>query len=427
MKQRERLLLESIVFASFVIGAASAYGSAPGALDNTFGQGGIVKTSFTNISAGVFLFPPNGDIVAAAGNANYTPTSSGEISVLRFLANGAVDTTFGTQGITTFAFAQNVRDSSYLVSAALQTDGKILVLGTWVHFATFSSSVNEIGVARLNPNGALDTSFGQNGLVTLEVPDPTDTLSVTPIGFLLQSDGKILVTGAEVCSVGCDPLTAFVRFNPNGTLDTTFGQDGTELFHVYGGAPDFLAELTTGDLLTYSRNNIAQYSPSGALRPQVTGGPWVATSTMFTNSDVVQPDGKVLISTTVSGRSYQNFMEQLIRFLPTGGVDWAFENTPFFGIQSVAVQPDDGKIVVDTQVAPAFTAMKLLRFNSDGSVDTTFGSGGSVLTSIAGGALAPGAVTIQPDGKILVGAAFTPTGSSPTFVLVLARYLHLAH
>jgi hypothetical protein len=121
--------------------------------------------------------------------------------------------------------------------------------------------------------------------------------------------------------------------------------------------------------------------------------------------------------------------DRLTRFLPTSDVDWAFENPPFqTEFFDAAVEPDDGKIVVAAPAPPAFTGSNILRFNSDGSVDTTFGNGGTVLLSIPGGTTLAGLVTIQPDGKILVAGSFQPSGSSPhSAVMILARYLHLAH
>ena len=92
MKKRGRWLLGSLFVATFVMGAAPVYGSAPGALDNSFGRGGIVQTTFSNIGAGIVLFQSNGDIVVAAANANPTSLAVESIAVIRFLPNGAVDT-----------------------------------------------------------------------------------------------------------------------------------------------------------------------------------------------------------------------------------------------------------------------------------------------------------------------------------------------
>ena len=426
MKKCERWLLGSLFVATLVIGVPPAYGSTAGALDKTFGNGGIALTTLSNIGASVVLFPSNGDIVTVGGNANATPQGTAAIAVVRFLPNGALDTSFGTQGVTNIGFADNPRDSTGAVSGALQGDGKIVVLGLWQHEVQFSY-VDVIGIARLNANGTLDNTFGQGGKVTLNPPADFVNGTTTPTALLVQSDGKILVAASVIgCAIGCPALTEFVRFNPNGTLDSIFGQDGTEVISVYGGSPDILVELTTSDLLTYSRNVIAQYSPSGALRPNVTGGARLTTSTKIRTGDLIQPDGKVLTSATVSGRTFHDFMYQLTRFLPTSGVDWAFQNPPFASFVDDTVEPDDGKIVAVAQVPQAFTEMNVLRFNPDGSVDTSFGNGGSVLTAIPGGAANPGLVTIQPDGKILVIGGFQPSGSQAS-VMVLARYMHMAH
>jgi uncharacterized delta-60 repeat protein len=421
MKKCGRLLVESLLVASILTAVGPANGSTAGALDTTFGNGGIVRTTFTNIGAGAVLFQSSGDIVTVG-------SVTGGLGAVRFLPNGQLDSSFGTQGVATINMADSPTTSVAFVSAALQSDNKILALAH-LQEQINSSYVDIIGVARFNANGTPDTTFGQGGTFTFTPPAGSEFTSVTPTAMLVQSDGKIVVAGSVPCGTGCSPFTEFLRLNPNGTLDDTFGQDGSEVMRVYGGSPDILAELTTGDLLTYSRNVVAQYSPSGALRPQVTGGTRLATSTKIYSGDVIQPDGKVLTAATVSGRSYQNLMWELTRFLPTSGVDWAFENPPFqTEFFDAAVEPDDGKIVVAAPAPPAFTGTNILRFNPDGSVDTTFGNGGKVLLSIPGGTTLAVLVTIQPDGKILVAGSFQPSGSPPySAVMVLARYLHLAH
>src|SRR5437588_3658899 len=91
----------------------------------------------------------------------------------------------------------------------------------------------------------------------------------------------------------CGTRTALARYNQNGSLDTTFGSGGMELISVFGGAPNALAELTNGDFLTIAGSVIAQFSPSGVLRPLVTGGALAVTSVGGAN--VFQPDGRYLM------------------------------------------------------------------------------------------------------------------------------------
>jgi uncharacterized delta-60 repeat protein len=419
MKKRERLLLGTLFVTALVIGVAPVYGSAPGALDTTFGNGGIAVGTLQNATPSSVLFQSNGDIIVIAMSAN-SASAVEAIGITRFLPNGAVDTKFGTSGITYVAFTTYY---NWPIAAAVQSDDKIVLVS---RVDNGQSNITDTGIARLSANGGLDTTFGQDGKVMLGLTDSTGSVSTGPTAVLVQSNGEILVAAAA--ATGGFGSTAFVRYSPNGTLDDTFGQEGIELINVYGGAPPILAELTTGDLLTVTGSVIAQYSPSGTLRPQVTGGTRLITSTTLSGlPNLLDPDGNVLLGIEQSaGYGTHATVAQLVRFLPTGGVDWTFQNQPFGSVVDAAVEPDDHKIVVVGQ-APKSADLNLLRFNPDGSVDTTFGNGGTVSTPVAGGSAFPNLVTMQADGKILVVGTFTPSGGGETTFLVLARYLHLAH
>jgi uncharacterized delta-60 repeat protein len=420
MKTRERLLVASLFVARFAIGVAPAYGSAPGALDTSFGRGGIALSTLQNATPTSVLFQSNGDIIVVA---MFPQRADGAIGIARFLPNGAADSTFGTNGITYVAFTT----SNTPVAAAVQSDDKIVVA---VRFDTGQNGLTDTGIARVNANGAPDTAFGQGGKVRLGLTNATGAVSTGPTAVLVQSDGKIVV--AAGAATGGFGSTAFVRYNPNGTLDSTFGQDGIELIYAYGGAPNNLAELTTGDLLTVSGNVvIAQYSPSGALRPQVTGGTRLVTSTALAGlPTLLDPNGNVLIGIEENaGYGTHASIAQLARYLSTGGVDWSFQHPTFGAVIDAAVEPDDQKIVVIGQASVPSSAspnINLLRFNPDGSVDTTFGNAGTVSTAIAGGSASASLVAIQPDGGILVVGLFTATGSGSP-VVFLARYFHRAH
>jgi uncharacterized delta-60 repeat protein len=418
MKQRQHWLLGSLLVATFVMGVAPAYGRVAGALDTTFGNGGIALSTFQNPYPSSVLFQSNGDIIVVAMFPN-TTSAVEAVGVTRFLPNGAIDTKFGTSGITYVAFTTYY---NWPINAVVQSDDKIVLV---IRIDSGTNGITNTGIARVNANGGLDPTFGQGGKVTFDATNSAGSASSGPTAVLVQSDGKIVVAAGVAGPT--TPLTAFLRYNPNGTLDPTFGQDGIQLINVYGDSPGILAELTTDDLFTVAGSVIAQYSPSGALRPQVTGGTRLITSTALSGlPNLIEPDGKVLLGTAQGGAygSHVTF-NQLIRFLPTGGVDWTFQNAPFVGPMNAAtVEPDDDKIVVVAQ-APVQNDINVLRFNPDGSVDTTFGNGGTVSTSIAGGSAFPSLVTMQPDGKILVVGSYTPSGG--TGVLVLARYLHLAH
>ena len=190
-----------------------------GALDKTFGVGGKVQTDFPGLAAvaSSVVVQPDGKIVVAGG-AFPLFTFLGDFKVVRYNSNGSLDTSFGDGGIVTTTFPEG----SYAFDVALQTDGKIIAAGTvFVAFDPGESSDTDFALARYNPDGTPDATFGNGGQVS------TDFLGLEDDAFsvLIQPDGKIVAVGSAN-----DPATfydfAAVRYLSNGTLDTTFGVAG---------------------------------------------------------------------------------------------------------------------------------------------------------------------------------------------------------
>ncbi len=229
---------------------------------------------------------------------------------------------------------------------------------------------NFFGVARYNFNGILDTSFSGDGLVTT---DFSGTTSDEANAVAIQADGKIVVAGRA----GANGF-AVARYNTNGTLDTTFSGDGKVITNIGSEA---------------SANGIA-----------------------------IQADGKIVVvgKAAASGSS----LFGVVRYNADGSLDLPFGGCCTNGIvltnasgtgsdeaKAVAIQAD-GKIVVTG--APNFT---LARYNTNGTLDTTFSGDGEVTTPGLGAA---GAVAIQADGKIVV--AGTGNAPGPSGGLAVARY-----
>lgn len=122
-------------------------------------------------------------------------------------ADGSLDATFDNDGWTTTDFGSNDEG----IAVALQSDGKIVVAG---------NSNNDFAVARYNSNGSLDTSFDSDGMLTTDLTGGNDEAQAVAI----QSDGKIVVAGRSYTGSSYD--FAVVRYNSDGTLDTTFSDDG---------------------------------------------------------------------------------------------------------------------------------------------------------------------------------------------------------
>ena len=190
-----------------------------GTLDNSFGSRGRVRTDFPGLAAvpSSVVIQPDGKIVVAGG-AFPLFTFAGNFEVVRYNRNGSLDTSFGNGGIVTTNFPQG----SYAFDVALQPDGKIIAAGTvFVNFIIGESSDTDFALARYNPDGTPDATFGNGGQVSTDfVGFEDDAFSV-----LIQPDGKIVAVGSAN-----DPATfydfAAARYLSNGTIDTTFGVAG---------------------------------------------------------------------------------------------------------------------------------------------------------------------------------------------------------
>ncbi len=282
-------------------------------------------------------------------------------------------------------------------------------------------------------DGSLDTTFGPNQNGTVITPPTTfggaNFAEVFSIG--LQSTGKIIAVGTS--DIGSDIIAVLARYNTNGSLDTTFGTNGTTSISLGAGNDSLsttLAIQTDDKIVVGDRAFIggveqfivARLQANGSLDSSFgTGG--ISTLVIGTNSFItsvkIQADGKIVAGgrSTVSGVT--SFT--LARFNTNGTVDTSFGNPNGFvtfqfpgstssQIDSIAIQ-SDGKIVAAGRTTiGGVIQFAVARFNSDGSVDTTFGTGGAVTIPISTFSSIT-SVLIQPDSKILVGGTATINGS----------------
>jgi uncharacterized delta-60 repeat protein len=324
-------------------------------------------------------------------------------------AAGSLDPTFGKGGIA----QANVGSP---VAALSQPDGKIVIF-------TFTDEV-----ARFLPNGSLDATFGKGGSVVTN-------FATSPAAMALQPDGKILLGGTVLGTDETLPnMVAMVRYDADGSLDSTFGNSGgfangpgeVEVVSLQG--VNTLAVLSDGDILVLRGGTIAQFSPTGSLRSTVTSGTIVATAKV--ENPILQPDGAFIVSNGILVGTARNrdLDTQVMRFTPTGQLDPTFKTSVFDLIgeggsanidflNAVALQPD-GKVVLAGTHTHAFTnaVNALVRLNSNGSFDTTFGKNGFVTNKLPAGTAGLSLVLIQTDGKILT------LGSANGFT-TLERYL----
>jgi len=394
-----------------LVQAQATADSTPGSLDPTFGNGGKVLTPGGGASDAIMQ--PNGDIVVSTGSG-----------VARFLPTGQLDTAFGSGGLASTGFV----GGEGLQGVALQPDGKIIWVGSqntpgFPAFGTFS-----FAVARFNANGTLDASFGTGGRDSVEFfAPPMQGAQEFARAVLVQPDGKILVAGsARQGQIRFAPIQgALARFNADGTLDTSFGTGGKVLSSSLPNGITALGLDAAGNIFTLPIR--AEFSPSGQADAAVTPATITASSTG--GSSAFLPSGQFVLANGFSVARHDDDI-QVQRFNADGSLasaSPAFDYSGAAGLDqardsalAVAVQAN-GQAVVGGAHFLSTSLFGVARVNPDGTLDTSFGSGG-VLTTTINGNEAVQAIVIQPDGKIIAvgNSANNATGQS---FIVLARYI----
>jgi uncharacterized delta-60 repeat protein len=396
--------------------AALARCNPDGSPDISFGTAGKVFLSGPdNVPADAAL-QSDGKIVVAGSVPEGAPHSSPrDFSLRRFNADGSLDVTFGSGGQVTTNFGAGQTDVARAV--AVQSDGKIVVAGDTrtPNVQGTASGPGDFALARFNADGTLDATFGTGGKVTTDIGSNSDD---TVSDLALQPDGRIAVAGSTPSF--SQQEVELARYNADGSLDLTFGTagkfqpqlTGRPRLLLDGGAIVFTFTLFSPDDRT-DDFGLARLTPLGV--PDATFGTAGQVTTDFVGpvnahaADVArQSDGKLVV---VGGVFVDRPYWVVARYNPDGSPDTSFAQGGtfrsdfgfLFGADAgaVVIQPD-GKIVVAGTIA---WNIGLARFNADGSLDTTFGRNGLVLTGSPSESSWVFDMALQPDGKILVGGA----------------------
>jgi uncharacterized delta-60 repeat protein len=306
--------------------------------------------------------------------------------------SGTLDTSFGIGGKVTTDFAHAADGGRAVVR---QSDGRLVVAGN----ATINGHLN-FALARYNSNGTLDTSFGAGGRVTADFGSPWQVATAVAV----QPDGKIVVAGGAVIGLFND--FALARFNSNGTPDTTFGTRGKVLTNLAGVSAQAysIGVQRDGKIVVAGGANIdggydfalVRYNGSGTLDASFgTGGKvftdfgLVQQGFSFAQADslAVQPDGRIVLAGQAYLAQNQRYDFALARYSTNGALDTTFGSggkvitefaTPNAGAFSVAIQVD-GMIVAGGFARGRFA---LTRYTTRGQLDANFGIGGKVTTAV---------------------------------------------
>ncbi|NND07462.1 MAG: T9SS type A sorting domain-containing protein [Saprospiraceae bacterium] len=340
-------------------------------------------------------------------------------TLLSFGQPGTLDGDFDADGKVTTDLGPN---AAVCWALAIQQDGKIIAVG---------SSGDEFATVRYQPDGSLDNSFGSNGKVitTLEGQDYARCVA-------LQQDGKILIAGSVSADFGITIDFGLIRYNSDGSTDNSFSFDGIVVTDLGGIDRINSMELQPDGKIVVAGSSsfdfaVARYNVDGSLDNTFSLDGKVTTD--FGNSNDVgrsvslQSDGKIV----VVGQSYISSIAESdfasVRYNSDGSLDSTYGTngkvlTDFSNAEdrawSSAIQSDGKIILAGHAVANGSASFALLRYNTDGTLDNTFTNGGKVTTSISIGYDLGHSIALQPDDKILI-AGVTSSGNGD---FALARY-----
>ncbi len=430
-----------IVTVLFVSLALMGTAQGAGELDMSFGYGGKVITDFSNKIDVAYdmAVQPDGKIVVVGVTAyiNSNNTYDTNFALARYNSDGSLDTSFGTGGKVSTDF-RSTDDTAY--SVAFQADGKIVVVGLSLRVAGYSPSA-DFAIARYNSDGTLDSTFGNGGKVTTDFITTEDVAKAV----VIQADNKIVVGGyANILHpFGWDMDFALVRYNSDGSLDTTFDGDGkltTDIIGQFAHSSDDITALAldsngrivAGGSYTASTTGfaLARYNLNGSLDTTFDTDGKVANETFGSNAGgklralVIQPDGKILAAGFTGYNSTSSRVFGLARYDTDGSLDTTFGGdgsvvTPPRGGDEVATDmalTAGGKIVVaGYSSVGGFT---VARYLSNGSLDHVFGSRGRLFTYMSLGSAPAFAAAIQADGRILVAGQSNESLEYSDFAIV---------
>ncbi len=415
--------MKSLLFSFLLLLTMALHAQQPGTLDASFGVKGILTTPPGNdpVGQGALVVTKQSKIISGNRGAYGGFFSAFRISAL--MPDGTPDLSFGKGGSTyvVFPLQKKAQDYSFISSLALQPDGKILASGE-LYIGLDDSYV---AFARFLPDGTVDSSFGSNGTATA-----TFGYDMESAGSLtLQPDGKFLIGGRVFTDADQNIFKFYTaRFLPDGEKDETYGNGGIVLSKNRGVANGIAlqkdgkivaagyAGISSSDRIFY----LERYNSDGSYDKSFNGTGIVSTTignstnplnnSAYINSLTIQDDGKITVAGTSNG--VINTRLTIARYNVDGSLDKTFGEG---GINSTTFsQFSEGKKILiggekkDKLIVAGSTTtdgnnylLTVISYHLNGSLYTEFGNQGIEITGI-GGSDVPYNAAIQPDGKILV-------------------------
>jgi uncharacterized delta-60 repeat protein len=435
LKRMFRLLMVGLLL--FVSGAGFAE-AADGVVVNYFSSG-----------AGAVVIDRVGRIVTAG-----SPGLPG-FALTRHNSDGSLDTTFGNGGVTITDLSSNHHDGVSTRAMVMDSHGRFLVAGN-----SWAPANSKFLLARYNPDGSLDINFGNGGLVTGDISGEGGDSWIG--GLATDILGRIVVAGySDTGANGAKRSIALARYKSDGSLDPAFGNGGIVTTEIGSGgsgagavAMDSFGKIVVAgysDDTVTSTFALARYNSDGSLDNTFGGGAGIVVVTdvgtiggfAYANTVVIDNLGRIAVggsATTVGRGQLTSFA--LVRCNSDGSLDTSFGNggklttrisgpglSYFDDSDAAAIIIDSLGRIVGVSVCPvdcgAFD-FELARYNSDGSLDNTFGNGGLVTTHVGDASTGNSSTAIAIDslGRIVAAGWVEDlvVGSVDDYHSVLARY-----
>jgi uncharacterized delta-60 repeat protein len=360
-------LLVGVILLNSAVIVKAAGGDLDTSFDSSTGADGAVHATVIQ----------DGKIIIGGGFTSYN--GAARRGIARLNADGSLDTSFdpGTGA------------NSVVETVAVTTSGLIIIGGSFTSY----NGIARAGIARLNYDGSLETSFNPG----------TGISSGSISSMVLLPDWKIII-GGGFSSYNGTARRNIARLNADGSLDTTFdpGTGTNDQIFTTVIQPDGKI-LIGGQFTTYNgttRNCIARLNVNGSLDNTFVSMGFYGFAD-FVDTIVVQPDGKIIAGGSFRGINNQSL--NITRFNADGSVDTTFH--PGVGtdkvVYTVVLQPD-GKIFLGGGFASynnIYLRNNVVRINADGSIDTTFNPGSGADWNVR-------TAVLQADGKIIIGGDF---------------------
>ncbi|HLP53317.1 MAG TPA: hypothetical protein VK154_20650 [Chitinophagales bacterium] len=414
-----------LLVALFFVSVTTHLQAQSGSLDAGFGINGvaIMDNSANTDESYAMAVQADGKIVL--GGRSTDINSSSDIMITRFNADGSTDDNFGVNGKVIIG----IGSQENIMAMAIQPDGKIIAGGYYI------DNEGHYCVIRLNTDGSLDNGFGSNGIDTFEW---TEGLMRA---LTLQSDGKILVGGSDFSTNSTH--SHIMRLNANGSIDSTFGVNGRKVYELSYSADEIYNLLVQpdGKILAcgYTRVlnpyylSVTRINPDGSIDSTFSedGIAWVEGNEFYGHAMVLQQDGKII--TAGKGSDSSTIDALVVRFNTNGTIDSSFAANGKL-LYAVSTQDDEvrglgldseGKILVagTTRVPSNNMNAFITRLNSNGLPDSTYGNYGTVISDLNNNYTSEVyAASLQSDDKLLVsGNYYNPTTFNRDFVV--ARFV----